>query len=517
MIKFGLFSLSFALSFLISTQADAQCTPTQPCLPGLIEEGDMLNNVVLESPSEQPNVGDGVETGADTTTQNETGEVSEDSAEAEPEPGEGVEEGTDNLCLAAIQNKDRMCTPTQSQDRSQMTSEQMEAAGSAEGILQTSQHVAGAATVGAVTNAIVGDDCRAAGERCIEECEKDARPFDVSLPAHAERIREKGRVCKEDAIAKANIYDQQVAGNLAARNNALQTAAAAGGSGDIAQGGAAEAPASSGGGSPSAPSSDPAPTSSGGGGGGNMMQGMVLGAAAGLGAMCLMGTLCDDGKKDEDEKSADMPVNCQKDEDAYQKSECKDYFLLQCTGYLSAPGCEDFSPYYCGISESEETSETSTASTYQQGAGSDYCQIVIASQYCERSGREACPSCQNLARMSSDACKENPSVCLPQMTAEDKQMAQNTCPTDPIFSDPQFASGGSSDSNSDSVPEGTGPASFSASASSYSHRGPASEVGRAVGPSVFSQTSEVIKKRCLQGRLNNCGMRSFTADEAFTH
>lgn len=426
-------------------------------------------------------------------------------------------------CRAAMEEKDRVCKPIRNgTDRSNLAASVVERLSADNGIQAGAGNLAAGATACRNENAVVADVCSEAGDHCQKECNADADSIQAAHPALAIEVRQLGVKCFNSSQDFYAMYGQQA---LLCEQNRQQAeavrAATEGGnrtpaaSGEMAASGDSGGPAAAGGdmGSASTGSTDYSP-SGGGGGGGNML-GMLAGAAAGLGALCLMGTVCEDKDKKKDE---DRPVHCQKDEDAYQHSECKDYFLLQCTGYLMAPGCDKFSEYYCGLTSkhSDDDATTPTASTHQAGEGSEFCQVVVATQFCEKKNRETCPSCQQLARINSEGCKKDPYLCSSQMTDDDKKIAQNTCPTDPIFSDPNFLTGGGDDETSDDLPEGDGTSTVAYrthAASVKIPRGPASEVGHSIGPSVFSQTSDIIKKKCREGKLNNCGSRSYTVDQ----
>lgn len=280
--------------------------------------------------------------------------------------------------------------------------------------------------------------CEQAGNSCKQACDneatqKEANPLTAS---QGPPLRKQGEQCKSIADQLAGDYAQTAAQTA---QNSGQAAA----SGEAAKGGS--------------------------GGGGDMLMGGLLGAGLAVGAMCLMGSICkgDEEKKDgeddgEDGGDGEEVVDCATDENAASHASCQDHFLDQCEANPASAECEDFASHYCGLNgETSGGDDTTNPTDVGAGTGSQFCQIVIATRYCESGDRETCPSCQNLSRMNSPACASNASVCLPQMTTEDKQMAQVMCPTDPIFSNPLFMadteSGEGTGDDTTTPPEGTGP------------------------------------------------------------
>jgi hypothetical protein len=76
-----------------------------------------------------------------------------------------------------------------------------------------------------------------------------------------------------------------------------------------------------------------------------------------------------------------------------------------------------------------------------EGIGTQFCQNNIAYNFCKGAGRADCPSCLRLQQNASAICAQNPSACLASNSAAQMQQAAQTCPTDPAFANPAWASG----------------------------------------------------------------------------
>lgn len=192
----------------------------------------------------------------------------------------------------------------------------------------------------------------------------------------------------------------------------------------------------------------------------------------------------------------DGTIDCSK-ADAYRFSACDSHLEAQCQSSIETSACQAFSQRYCGSSGG--------------GIGTSYCRTVMAWNFCQTSGRSLCPSCLQLQRRNSEGCTENPSLCMAQDSGSEISKARTTCPTDPIFSDPTYASAEGytselSTSGGDSLPAVVLPQSVSSAGgrdvAQANVGGPASDVQGQYGPSVFATSTSVIKKRCEEGRLN---------------
>ena len=210
--------------------------------------------------------------------------------------------------------------------------------------------------------------------------------------------------------------------------------------------------------------SQPGNNDSSGGMGG--MGGGLLGAALGAGLAMMMMKKKD--KKDEALFSADGTVNC-KANGAVAYSDCNDYFLEQCKTDSTSAVCKQFTGRYCSTSttasssnpdliQNVNTSESGVIIASKEdkdikgeGMGSQFCFKSQATEYCASSGRENCPSCLQLEANKSAACDSNPALCMLQHDPQTIQNAKNSCPTDPMFSNPTYTSGGGS-----TVPGGGG-------------------------------------------------------------
>lgn len=410
------------------------------------------------------------------------------------------------------------------------------------GMTEVSSRLSAMTSANAEVNANIADQCHRAGTACKEACDQEAQEYRAQQNIQiAQQLEQDGEKCKEVASNLATEYASQAGSDL---GNSQQGADAADRSAATGQGG----------------------------GNGDMLMGGLLGAGLALGAMCLMGSICEDDEEEAEDGSETVTEGDEEDVDctaegAHSNPDCVDDNLAKCEADPMAEGCKDFSDEYCSIGPEDETSPTSVDG---MGVGTKYCQLAIAKNFCSPSGRESCPTCQGLERMQSPACENNPSLCLPQMTNEDKEMAQVVCPTDPIFSNPQFmagsdAGGTDNDTIDDGIPEGTGPAVMSGSTtaasygsgtygaavganatgagrpgsagtgSSYQGTSPQalggsavgsgsaysgtrsiasaqvnSEIAPALGPGLFARHSRVIAGKCQAGEVNNCGPRTFT-------
>lgn len=323
----------------------------------------------------------------------------------------------------------------------------------------------------------------------------------------------------------------------------------------------------------------------GGGSGGGMspMMAGLLGAALGAGAAMLMNKKKKD-KKDEkkDPVSEDGTVDCTVGgSEVY--SDCNEHYVSQCIGDLNTEACKKFANRYCSTSSNNSSnngSNTTPATSDSgiiiasaedkdikgEGVGTQFCFTAQATEFCSSSGRETCPSCLQLETNKADVCKDNPALCLAQNSPAEIEAAKNSCPSDPMFSNPDYVAGGgatigdnsgapdpvipgqyASSSTSESLiggsggitKEGSGSNSsdqnstvsnnnsnnqrgvgFSgsdsemvdpvlpsgvqvASAKTLPARGPTS-VGGAMGPSLFSMNSAIIESRCRKGELAHC-------------
>lgn len=324
----------------------------------------------------------------------------------------------------------------------------------------------------------------------------------------------------------------------------------------------------------------------GGGSGGGMspMMAGLLGAALGAGAAMLMNKKKKDKEKDKKNPvSEDGTVDCTVDgSQAY--SDCNEHYVEKCIGDLNAEACKSFTNRYCSASGNSNNDSNTTPATSDsgiiiasaedkdikgEGVGTQYCFTAQATNFCATSGRETCPSCLQLETNKADVCKANPALCLAQNSPAEIEAAKNSCPSDPMFSNPNYTAGGgstigdntgapdpvlpgqyASSSTSESIigNSGTGNSSsgfgsgsngsdtttsnnnpnrgvgFSGSDSELSDpvlpsgvqiasakktlpsRNPTS-VGGAMGPSLFSMSSAIIESRCRKGELAHCAPR----------
>jgi len=212
--------------------------------------------------------------------------------------------------------------------------------------------------------------------------------------------------------------------------------------------------------------------------------GAALGGAAGYMLGKKQGEKDKDKDKTEDVVSEDGTVDCTKSgAEAY--SDCNSYFATKCAlgaTDASTDQCKTFNNRYCSSSTTTTTTTTTDTSTDTdsgtiasasdkdiggEGMGSQYCFSVQATSFCATSGRETCPSCLQLEANKADACQSNPALCLAQNSPAEIEAAKNSCPSDPLFSNPDYvAGGGATVENSGSLEDPILPTQTSSSASS---------------------------------------------------
>ncbi len=195
-------------------------------------------------------------------------------------------------------------------------------------------------------------------------------------------------------------------------------------------------------------------TNSGSGDGMGMIAPLAMAAGAGL----LGYMLGKNANKDKDEGGALQPngsIDCSK-RDAAKYSDCDQYLSSTCassaTSTTVSANCSAFNERYCA---GTTTTGTQTEKKLGSGAvvqinlagsgtglGTPYCQNIVAGNFCKTSGRESCPSCLHLSASQSQACVANPALCLAQNSPDQIANAKVSCPTDPAFSNPNYANGG---------------------------------------------------------------------------
>lgn len=152
-----------------------------------------------------------------------------------------------------------------------------------------------------------------------------------------------------------------------------------------------------------------------------------------------------DDKKATDDPTANKPMVCGSDSSTTKYSDCNDYYVNKCSGNMGQDGCDQFISRYCGPMNGSGSSGGTTTNTDSnfltgvtknpatanlvadkqgEGMGSSFCGKANGYRFCQASGRESCPSCQNVSSWSTAYSSDN------------LKTAQNACPSDPIFSDP---------------------------------------------------------------------------------
>lgn len=263
------------------------------------------------------------------------------------------------------------------------------------------------------------------------------------------------------------------------------------------------------------PAAPAEPASTGGGMGG--MGSAALGALAGglLGYMMGKKSEKKDKKSDNDDALQDNgTLDCSK-KDAYVYSDCNSYLSAVCSqkmtsnSFASDESCQNFSKRYCGSSsansDSSALSSNSSSSPAKgvtgEGLANDpgFCQNVLAHNFCKQTGRNECPSCLQIAANQAPACVNNPALCMAQNSAEQINMAKQSCPTDPIFANPANIKTGNqivTELNNGgtlpvvTLPNGSSPSGLVATASAGAPAAGASTAGVVVTQSVQSGVRE---------------------------
>src|SRR5690606_15464582 len=89
----------------------------------------------------------------------------------------------------------------------------------------------------------------------------------------------------------------------------------------------------------------------------------------------------------------------------------------------------------------------------------------------------ACPSCLQLETNKASACASNPVLCMAQNNPTDINAVKNSCPSDPMFSNPEYmAGGGSKVGDTTGLSDPILPNHFSSSGDSSTVPGPSSEM-----------------------------------------
>ncbi len=247
-------------------------------------------------------------------------------------------------------------------------------------------------------------------------------------------------------------------------------------------------------------------------------------------------------KKEDTALNPDGTLNCAKP-DAYKFNGCAQKIAAKCMFNFDNSDCQKFQNIYCS-DEPSDMIQNASAKPLEKGTGnsSSYCKALTAHNYCQGdvAGRSQCPSCLELSAMQTQACKDNPSLCLAQNSPEQIAANKSMCPNDPKYEDVNYVKGGSSyysdspvtddnstitvtgdgvDEDGNALPDVVLPQSVSkASVQSASRTpsnsaafrgqvvdpGPASDVTGMQGPTLFSTASEAIQSKCLVQQFFNC-------------
>jgi hypothetical protein len=151
----------------------------------------------------------------------------------------------------------------------------------------------------------------------------------------------------------------------------------------------------------------------------------LLSAAAMMGAAMIPMLMKKDEEEQQQQQQAqqyegalrpDGTIDCAKN-DAYKYSACDRQMSATCKNAMSDVRCIAFANRYCNSS----------------GAGDQYCNTVVAYQFCSQSGTSQCPSCLQLQADTSSECSADPAKCVFQPSPEIIEGMRAKCPTDPLY------------------------------------------------------------------------------------
>lgn len=153
------------------------------------------------------------------------------------------------------------------------------------------------------------------------------------------------------------------------------------------------------------------------------------------------------GGSEEPKEKEDDKLVCS-DSSGVRYSDCNDHYVKQCPAQMGSDSCTKFSDRYCNLGTADagndnqadrlQSKKNYVVDKKGEGMGSEYCKLANAHRFCQVSGRSECPSCQNLSMNSSFTCVYNPSSCRPQNSTEQIEKARSSCPSDPMFLDPNY-------------------------------------------------------------------------------
>jgi hypothetical protein len=164
-------------------------------------------------------------------------------------------------------------------------------------------------------------------------------------------------------------------------------------------------------------------------------------------------------KKDEQQAQKEA-LKCESNEGA-RYSDCNGYYTANCTSTnMSGANCNEFAQRYCGSASGGGQANANIGGATGavvvdkggEGLGSPFCSMYQAYKFCQAGARGGCPSCRGTASFSSPTCQNDPSKC---MSSEQLVDAQNKCPTDPIFLNPNVQKQIADAKNPEKIAEGT--------------------------------------------------------------
>lgn len=226
----------------------------------------------------------------------------------------------------------------------------------------------------------------------------------------------------------------------------------------------------------------------------------------------------------EDKTNQEKILDAQKDpqcqsEEAHEYAHCQKYLAKFCEipANLDDARCVGYTNRQCGLATTTDSSASASADP-PPGLGTQMCKDALANNFCKSTDNNSCHSCLTLRDRKSPRCAQNLAECNKAPTNTEMAHYKATCPTDPVFSDPKWASivpqeiqrqGNTPTSNDDSAILAAGVNGRNVAGTLVAVGGlqRASDVGSAYNFDLNDRSSRTVQELCQRGWLNNCGPR----------
>ncbi len=246
----------------------------------------------------------------------------------------------------------------------------------------------------------------------------------------------------------------------------------------------------------------------GGGGGGGETGG--TGGTGGTGAS-------DPANKTDQQKILDAQKDPQcKSDEAHEYAHCQKYLskLCEIPANLDDARCSGYTNRQCGLS----SSSSDVTSDPPAGLGTQMCKDAMANNFCKTTSNSGCHSCLSLRDRKSPRCAQNLAECTRQPSNNEMAHYKAVCPTDPVFSDPKWASiqpneirrpgqPSTTSTSSDPAIVGVNSRSLAGNLTATNNLQRATDVGGAHNFDLNDRSSRTVQELCQRGWLNNCGPR----------